>query len=434
MGLFTTSNISDVGVTVVLGSQWGDEGKGKLVDLLAQEADICARCAGGNNAGHTIVVNGTKYDFHLLPSGLINPNCISIIGSGVVVHIPSFFEELKTLEEKGLNTSGRLLISDRAHLVFDFHQIVDGLKEKELGHSSIGTTKKGIGPAYSSKASRSGLRVHHLSNHEAFAEKFRKLVENRKKRYGQFEYDVEAEIERYKHFAIRLKPYVVDSVSFMHKCLTLHKKILVEGANALMLDLDFGTYPYVTSSNTTIGGVSTGLGIPPTKIDKVIGVVKAYTTRVGGGPFPTELNDEKGEYLQRVGAEIGATTGRKRRCGWLDLVVLKYSTLINGYTSLNLTKLDVLDNLNEIKVATAYCIDGKPLESFPADLDILEKVTVQYEILQGWKSDISKCRRFSELPENAQKYVKFIENYLRVPVEWIGVGVNREDMIDLKKA
>ncbi|CAG8803575.1 19750_t:CDS:10 [Cetraspora pellucida] len=415
MGLFTTSNISDVGVTVVLGSQWGDEGKGKLVDLLAQEADICARCAGGNNAGHTIVVNGTKYDFHMLPSGLINPNCVSIIGSGVVVHIPSFFEELKTLEEKGLNASGRLLISDRAHLVFDFHQIVDGLKEKELGRS------------------RSGLRVHHLSNHEVFAEKFRQLVENRRKRYGHFEYDIEAEIERYKDFAERLKPYVVDSVIFMHKCLTSRKKILVEGANALMLDLDFGTYPFVTSSNTTIGGVSTGLGIPPTKIDKVIGVVKAYTTRVGGGPFPTELKDEKGEYLQRVGAEYGVTTGRKRRCGWLDLVVLKYSTLINGYTSLNLTKLDVLDNLNELKVATAYYIDGKPLESFPADLDSLEKVTVQYEILQGWKCDISKCRRFSELPENAQKYVKFIENYLGVPIEWIGVGVNREDMIDLKK-
>ncbi|CAG8493227.1 1606_t:CDS:2, partial [Racocetra fulgida] len=260
-----------------------------------------------------------------------------------VVHLPSFFEELKVLEEKGLNTSGRLLISDRAHLVFDFHQIVDGLKEKELGRS------------------RSGLRVHHLSNHEAFAEKFRQLVENRRKRYGYFEYDVEGEIE----------------------------------PNALMLDLDFGTYPFVTSSNTTIGGVSTGLGIPPTKIDKVIGVVKAYTTRVGGGPFPTELTDEKGEYLQRVGAEYGATTGRKR--------------------SLNLTKLDVLDNLNELKVATAYCIDGKPLESFPADLDILEKVTIQYEVLQGWKYDISKCRRFSELPENAQKYVKFIENYLGVP-------------------
>ncbi|CAG8541758.1 15377_t:CDS:10 [Funneliformis caledonium] len=432
MSIFSKSNLSDKGITVVLGSQWGDEGKGKLVDLLAQEADVCARCAGGNNAGHTIVVNGTKYDFHILPSGLINPKCVSVIGSGVVVHIPSFFTELEQLEAKGLDVKGRIFLSNRAHLVFDFYQIVDGLKELELGRSSIGTTKKGIGPAYSSKASRSGLRVHHLSNHQAFAEKFQKLVTNRKKRYGNFDYNVEAEIERYKELSIRLQPYVVDSVTFMHQCIASKKKILVEGANALMLDLDFGTYPFVTSSNTTVGGVSTGLGIPPSKIDKVIGVVKAYTTRVGGGPFPTELLDETGEYLQRVGAEIGATTGRKRRCGWLDLVVLKYSTLINGYTSLNLTKLDVLDDLPEIKIATAYLLDGIPLESFPADLESLEKITIQYENLPGWQTDISKCRRFSDLPTNAQNYVKRIEKYLEVPIEWIGVGARREDMIDLK--
>ncbi|CAG8442480.1 2217_t:CDS:10 [Diversispora eburnea] len=379
------SNLSTKGATVVLGSQWGDEGKGKLVDVLAQEADICARCAGGNNAGHTIVVNDVKYDFHLIPS--------------VVIHVPSFFEELEKLEAK----------------VFDFHQIVDGLKEVELGRASIGTTKKGIGPAYSSKASRSGLRVHHLSNIEVFAENFRQLVTNRIKRYGNFEYDVEAEIERYKHLAIRIKPYVVDSVVFMHKFINLNKKILVEGANALMLDLDFGTYPFVTSSNTTVGGVITGLGIPPSKIDKVIGVVKAYTTRVGAGPFPTELRDVR-EYLQKFGSEIGTTTRRLRRCGWLDLVVLKYSTMINGYTSLNLTKLDVLDQLPELKVATAYLLDGKPLDSFPADLDILGKVTVQYKTLPGWKIDISKCRRLSDLPENARNYVKMVEDYLNVPI------------------
>ncbi|RHZ88557.1 hypothetical protein Glove_22g52 [Diversispora epigaea] len=427
----SSSNLSTKGATVVLGSQWGDEGKGKLVDVLAHEADICARCAGGNNAGHTIVANGVKYNFHLIPSGLINPNCISLIGSGVVIHVPSFFDELEKLEEKGLKVANRVFISDRAHLVFDFHQIVDGLKEVELGGASIGTTKKGIGPAYSSKASRSGLRVHHLSNIEVFAKHFRQLVTNRIKRYGNFEYDVEAEIERYKNLAVRLKPYVVDSVVFMHKFINLNKKILVEGANALMLDLDFGTYPFVTSSNTTVGGVITGLGIPPSKIDKVIGVAKAYTTRVGAGPFPTELLDETGEYLQKFGVEIGTTTRRLRRCGWLDLVVLKYSTMINGYTSLNLTKLDVLDQLPELKVATAYLLDGKPLESFPADLDILEKVTVQYKTLPGWKIDISKCRRLSDLPENARNYVKMIEDYLNVPIEWIGVGVRREDMICL---
>ncbi|KAG9305071.1 hypothetical protein G9A89_007711 [Geosiphon pyriformis] len=427
-----SSGLSDKGVTVVLGSQWGDEGKGKLVDILSQEADICARCAGGNNAGHTIVVNGTKYDFHTLPSGLISPKCMSIIGSGVVVHLPSFFAELEVLKKKGIQTEGRIFVSDRAHLVFDFHQIVDGLKEVELGRSSIGTTKKGIGPTYSSKASRSGLRVHHLSNQEAFAAKFRQLVDNKRKRYGSFEYEVEAEVERYKEYAVKLKPFIIDSVLFMHKSLSAHKRILIEGANALMLDLDFGTYPFVTSSNTSIGGVSTGLGIPPSKIDKIIGVVKAYTTRVGGGPFPTELLDATGEHLHRIGAEFGATTGRKRRCGWLDLVVLRYSTFINGYTSINLTKLDVLDELPQIKVATEYLLNGEPLESFPADLDILHDITVKYETFSGWQTDISKCRTFQDLPENAQLYVKKIEEYLQIPVEWIGVGVGREDMIKIQ--
>nr|CAG8437606.1 3951_t:CDS:10 [Entrophospora candida] len=402
------------GFTVVLGSQWGDEGKGKLVDILAQEADICARCAGGNNAGHTIVVNGSKYDFHMLPSGLVNPKCVSLIGSGVVIHLPSFFEEVRKLEEKGINTSGRLFVSDRAHLVFDFHQIVDGLKEIELGISSIGTTKKGIGPAYSTKASRSGLRVHHLLDHDFFAEKFRRLVINRRKRYGDFEYDIEAEIKRYKELTEQLKPYIIDGVVFIHKCLSSKKKILVEGANALMLDIDFGTYPYVTSSNTTIGGVITGLGIPPSKINKIIGVVKAYTTRVGGGPFPTELTDETAEHLQNVGAEYGTTTGRKRRVGWLDLVVLKYSTILNGYTSLNITKLDVLDDFSEIQVATEYSLNGESLESFPADLNVLEKIKVKYETLPGWKTDISKCRQFTDLPTNAQKYIKFIEKHLEL--------------------
>ncbi|KAK7694102.1 hypothetical protein QCA50_003678 [Cerrena zonata] len=256
-------------VSVVLGSQWGDEGKGKLVDILAADVDVCARCAGGNNAGHTIVVPvgpekvPTTYAFHLLPSGLVNPKCTGLIGNGVVVHVPSFFAELDALESQGLDCTGRLFISDRAHLVFDFHQIVDGLKEVELGGSSIGTTKKGIGPAYSAKASRSGLRVHHLFDHETFAQKFRKVVEGRFKRYGYFEYDTEGEIQRYKVLAERLKPYVIDSVSYIHKAIADGKRVLVEGANALMLDLDFGTFPYVTSSSTTIGGVCTGLGIHP---------------------------------------------------------------------------------------------------------------------------------------------------------------------------
>lgn len=419
--------------TVLLGSQWGDEGKGKLADVLSGQMDVCARCAGGNNAGHTIVaeVNGvkTKFDFHLLPSGLVNPRCAGFIGSGVVVHIPSFFAELDTIQKKGLNCDGRLFISDRAHLVFDFHQVVDGLKEVELGGSSIGTTKKGIGPAYSSKASRSGLRVHHLYDPELFASKFRKLVEGRFKRYGHFEYDTEGEIARYRAFAERLRPHIVDGVTFIHTALAQNRKVLVEGANALFLDIDFGTYPFVTSSSTSIGGVLTGLGIPPTAIGDVLGVMKAYTTRVGMGPFPTELHEEIGHHLQEVGAEYGTTTGRRRRCGWLDLVMMRYSCLINGYTSLNLTKLDVLDQLKELKICVGYVVDGKELPSFPADLEVLAKVEVQYKTLPGWQQDISKATTWEELPENCRNYVEFIEQFLGVKIEWIGVGPARESMI-----
>ncbi|ORZ00117.1 Adenylosuccinate synthetase [Syncephalastrum racemosum] len=423
------STLANNGLSVVLGAQWGDEGKGKLSDILCGEADVCARCQGGNNAGHTIVVNDVKYDFHLLPSGLINPKCVALIGAGVVVHLPSFFDELEKLESKGLDCNERLYVSDRAHLVFDLHQIIDGLKEVELGRGSIGTTKKGIGPAYSSKASRSGLRVHHLYNFDEFAAKFRVMVDNKRKRYGQFEYDVEGELARYRELADRLRPHVVDSVSYMHKAYQQGKRILVEGANALMLDIDFGTYPYVTSSSTAVGGVCTGLGVPPSTIKKVIGVVKAYTTRVGGGPFPTEQLNDVGEYLQRVGFEFGVTTGRKRRCGWLDMMVVKYSTMINGYTSLNITKLDILDQLPVIKVATGYFLDGKPLDSFPADLSVLERIEVQYVEVPGWQTDISRCRDYDQLPENAKRYIELIERESGVPVEWIGVGASRDAMI-----
>jgi adenylosuccinate synthase len=422
-------------VTIVLGSQWGDEGKGKLVDILSAEMDVCARCAGGNNAGHTIVVPvgpgkiETTFAFHLLPSGLVNPKCVGLIGSGVVVHIPSFFAELDALQAQGLDCSNRLFISDRAHLVFDFHQIVDGLKEVELGGSSIGTTKKGIGPAYSGKASRSGLRVHHLFDYDTFAEKFRKIVEGRFKRYGYFEYDTEGEIERYRVLADRLRPFVVDSVVFTHKAISEGKRFLVEGANALMLDLDFGTYPFVTSSSTSIGGVCTGLGIPPKLIGHIIGVMKAYTTRVGGGPFPSEQLNDIGVHLQEVGREYGTTTGRRRRCGWLDLVVMKHSCLINGYDSLNLTKLDVLDGLTEIKIAVKYVVDGKELVGFPADLGVLSNVDVSYVTLPGWGSAITPVTSFDVLPDNCKQYVSFIEDFLGVPIEWIGVGPRRRSML-----
>lgn len=421
---------------VVLGSQWGDEGKGKLVDLLCDDIDVCARCQGGNNAGHTIVVGDKKYDFHMLPSGLVNPKCLNLVGSGVVVHLPSFFQELENIEAKGLQCRDRLFLSSRAHLVFDFHQRTDKLKELELSENkkSIGTTGKGIGPTYSTKASRSGIRVHHLVSDEPdswdeFALRLRRLIDTRKLRYGDFECNFDDELARYKELREKIKPFVVDSIEFMHKALSENKKILVEGANALMLDIDFGTYPYVTSSNTGIGGVLTGLGIPPKSIRNIYGVVKLYTTRVGEGPFPTEQLNDDGEKLQTIGAEFGVTTGRKRRCGWLDLVVLKYSTLINGYTSLNITKLDVLDTFKEIKVGVSYSYKGQKLSSFPEDLYKLGKVDVEYVTLPGWEQDITKITSYNDLPENAKKYLKFIEDFVQVPIEWVGTGPARESML-----
>ncbi|CAI5756959.1 unnamed protein product [Candida verbasci] len=422
---------------VVLGAQWGDEGKGKLVDLLCDDIDVCARCQGGNNAGHTIVVGDKKYDFHMLPSGLVNPNCQNLVGSGVVVHVPSFFEELKNIEKKGLHCRDRLFLSSRAHLVFDFHQRTDKLKEAELSENkkAIGTTGKGIGPTYSTKASRSGIRVHHLVNAdpkswEEFKIRYMRLIESRKKRYGEFDYDYEEELKRFEKYREELRPFVVDSVVFMHDAIQKNKKILVEGANALMLDIDFGTYPYVTSSSTGIGGVLTGLGIPPKTIKNIYGVVKAYTTRVGEGPFPSEQLNEIGETLQDVGAEYGVTTGRKRRCGWLDLVVLKYSTMINGYTSLNITKLDVLDKFKEIEVAVAYKLNGKEIPSFPEDLNNLANVEVVYKTFPGWQQDITGIKKYEDLPQEAKDYLSFIEEYLNVPIQWVGTGPARSSMLE----
>lgn len=416
--------------TVVLGSQFGDEGKGKLVDILCSEADVCARSAGGNNAGHTIVVKGITYDFHLLPSGLVNPNCLNLIGSGVVVHVPSFFYELENIQKKGLDTTDRIFISDRAHLVFDLHQKVDGLEESALGSSQVGTTRKGIGPTYSTKAARSGIRVYELFHWETFEKKLRGLARSFKKLHGDLlVYDVKEELAQYKVYYETLRPYVVDAVLFMQKAFDTNKRILVEGANALMLDIDYGTYPYVTSSNTGIGGVITGLAISPFKIKNIIGVVKAYTTRVGGGPFPTEQLNEIGEHLQNIGKEVGVTTGRKRRCGWLDLVIVKYSTAVNHYTSLNLTKLDILDGLSEIKVAIGYKFEGQELESFPADLTVLEKCEPIYKTFPGWSSPTTKLTSWDELPNEAKNYVDFIEKFVGVPVGNIGVGPGREHML-----
>ncbi|XP_039616664.1 adenylosuccinate synthetase isozyme 2-like isoform X1 [Polypterus senegalus] len=426
-------------VTVVLGAQWGDEGKGKVVDLLAMDADIVCRCQGGNNAGHTVVVDSVEYNFHLLPSGIINKNAVSFIGNGVVIHLPGLFEEADKNMKRGKGLEGweeRLRISDRAHIVFNFHQAADGAQEQqrqEQAGKNLGTTKKGIGPAYSSKAARTGLRICDLlADFGEFEKKFRVLAGQYQSMYSSLNIDVDTELEQLKMYAERVRPLVTDGVYFMYTALQgPPKKILVEGANAALLDIDFGTYPFVTSSNCTVGGVCTGLGVPPRNVGKVYGVVKAYTTRVGVGAFPTEQVNEIGDLLQKRGSEFGVTTGRKRRCGWLDLVLVKYAHMVNGFSALALTKLDILDVLKEIKVGVAYKIGDQKIEYFPANMDVLNKVTVDYVTLPGWETNTENVRSFEDLPKNAQDYVHFIEHFLSVPVKWIGVGKSRESMIKL---
>ncbi|XP_029470710.1 adenylosuccinate synthetase isozyme 2-like [Rhinatrema bivittatum] len=426
-------------VTVVLGAQWGDEGKGKVVDLLAMDADLVCRCQGGNNAGHTVVVDNVEYDFHLLPSGVLNKNAISFIGNGVVIHLPGLFEEAERNSRKGPGLEGwesRTVISDRAHIVFDFHQAADGIQEQQRQQQAgknLGTTKKGIGPVYSSKAARTGLRICDLlADFQEFSKKFRILAAQYQAMYPTLIIDTEGELLQLKGSAEKIAPLAKDGVYFMYQA--LHgspKKILVEGANAALLDIDFGTYPFVTSSNCTVGGVCTGLGIAPRYIGKVYGVVKSYTTRVGVGAFPTEQNNEIGELLQSRGCEFGVTTGRRRRCGWLDLVLVKYAHMINGFSAIALTKLDILDDLERIQVGIEYRLDGDVIPYFPANQEMLNKVEVVYETLPGWKCSTTEVRSFTDLPKNAQKYVQFIENYLCIPVKWIGVGKPRESIIKL---
>eukprot|EP00871_Galdieria_phlegrea_P000987 jgi/Galph1/188/GphlegSOOS_G4901.1 len=420
-------------VTAVLGVQWGDEGKGKLIDILASQFDIVARCQGGANAGHTIVVGDKKFAFHLLPSGLLIPQVTAVIGNGVVFHLESFFKEVDELESQGVEVEGRIKISDKAHLLFDYHQLVDGFREEERGGGKIGTTKKGIGPCYSSKANRTGIRIADLRNFQTFPDKFRKSLATKFKRFRVFEYDPKKEIEKYYYFARRAEPFIRETVSWIHENLQNGRTLLIEGANAAMLDIDFGTYPYVTSSNCTIGGALTGLGIPSSRIGNTIGVFKAYTTRVGEGPFPTECLDENGLILQQVGKEFGTTTARPRRCGWLDIMVLKYSILLNGYNGLCLTKLDVLSEFSSIFIGAGYKLGGRSLHMFPSSLETLSQVEVEYETLPGWKGiDLHQVTHFEQLPEAAQQYVKRIEELVGIPIVYIGVGPSRTALIQRK--
>lgn len=422
------------GIDVVLGSQWGDEGKGKLVDMLSQEYDVCARVAGGSNAGHTIVVEGKKYKFHLLPSGILNEKATCVIGNGVVIHLPSFLAEIDGLARSGIDAEDRVLVSDRAHIVFDFHQMVDGLNENKLGRNKIGTTKKGIGPAYASKISRNGIRIGDLKNFDFFEMRFRELTSAHVRAFPGLEIDVEGQLAYYRSIADRVSKMTTDTIEYTNDAYDTGKRILIEGANATMLDIDFGTYPYVTSSNPSIGSVLTGLGVSPKKIHGIYGTTKAYCTRVGEGPFPTELERELpgsvGEHLGVVGAEWGTTTGRSRRVGWLDIPQMKYSTLINGFTSLNLTKLDVLTGLAEVKIGRAYKHQGKIMNTMPSCLKTMAEIEVIYETLPGWSEDISEARKFEDLPVNAQRYVLRVQELLGVPIRWIGCGANRLDMID----
>jgi adenylosuccinate synthase len=418
----------------VLGCQWGDEGKGKLVDILAKHFDIVARCQGGANAGHTIYnAEGKKFALHLVPSGILNEDTTCVIGNGVVVHLPGLFEEIDGLESNGVSCKGRILVSDRAHLLFDFHQEIDGLREAELAKSFIGTTKRGIGPCYSSKVIRNGIRVCDLKHMDTFPEKLDVLLSDAASRFKDFVYSGEvlkAEVEKYKRFAERLEPYICDTVHFMHESISGKKKILVEGGQATMLDIDFGTYPFVTSSSPSAGGICTGLGIAPRVVGDLVGVVKAYTTRVGSGPFPTEMLGKDGDVLRFAGQEFGTTTGRPRRCGWLDIVALKFVCQINGFSSLNLTKLDVLSDLPEIQIGVSYKSgDGTTVNSFPSDLRVLEQSKVEYETMPGWQSDISKVREYLDLPKAAREYVERIEQLVGIPIHYIGVGPGRDALI-----
>ncbi|QQS59623.1 adenylosuccinate synthase [Candidatus Peregrinibacteria bacterium] len=418
-------------VTVVLGAQWGDEGKGKIVDCLAEDMDIIVRAGGGANAGHTIHAKGKEYVFHLIPSGILWEGKICIIGNGCVVHLPTLLEELSVLREAGIDPKGRLFISDRAHLLFEHHILTDRYQEDGRG-KKIGTTCRGIGPAYEDKIARRGIRAGQLlGDFSVFSEKLRKNAEWRIRRHG-FEINFETEIDFYRNSVDVFKGVITDTVDLLHKALKAKKRILIEGAQGSHLDIDFGTYPYVTSSNTTTCGACAGSGIPPRDIGYTLGILKAYTTRVGSGPFPSEIPGELGEKLREKGHEYGATTGRPRRCGWLDIPVAQHSARISGIDAWNITKLDVLSGFETLKVVTEYhSPEGNILSSFPADLSVLEAVKTKTIELPGWQEDISACRSFAELPKNAQYYCREIERLTEVPIHSIGVGPGRDDLIFL---
>lgn len=422
-----------MGVTLVLGAQWGDEGKGKIVDILSKDADIVARYQGGANAGHTVVYNGQKFILHLIPSGILNSNSICVIGNGVVIDPFALLDEIKLLEKFNIKVNNRLLISNKAHLILPYHKILDKVSE-ECTAKSIGTTGRGIGPAYVDKYARCGIRVSEALHEDILQSRlennFLDKIKLIKQYYGkEFNEDYKKLIQDYVEALEKIKIFIADTTYFLNNSIKQGKKILLEGAQGTLLDVDHGTYPFVTSSNPTSGGACTGLGIPPNSIKNIIGVAKAYTTRVGNGPFPTELKDQTGEVIRKSGYEFGSTTGRPRRCGWLDLVALKYAATINGMNSIALTKIDVLSNFNEIKICIKYKINGKETTEFPSDNFIFERVVPIYKTFHGWEKSLSGISSYGELPKETKEYIKFIEDFIEIPVKIISTSPDRADTI-----
>ncbi|MDD6771387.1 adenylosuccinate synthase [Inconstantimicrobium porci] len=423
---------------IVLGAQWGDEGKGKMTDYLAEEADVVVRFQGGNNAGHTVVVGDTDYKLHLIPSGVLYDNKLNVIGNGVVVDPKALFTEIDYLEGLGVKvTPEKLIISDRAHLIMPYHRILDALKEKARGKNDIGTTGKGIGPCYTDKIERSGIRICDLLHKEVFIEKLKENIEIKNayitKVYGGEALNFDEICKQYLEYAERIRPYVCDTSVRIYDEIMNNKNVLFEGAQGMLLDIDHGSYPYVTSSNTTSGGVSNGTGIGPTMITNAVGICKAYTTRVGKGPFPTELNDDMGEWIREKGHEFGVTTGRARRCGWLDLVILKTTVRVCGLTSLAVTKIDTLAGLDKVKVCVGYKFDGKVIDYFPASLEDVAKCEPVYEEFDGWDESVANARSYDEIPENAKIYLRRIEELTGTKISIVSVGPERAQTIRVRE-
>ncbi|NLO97111.1 MAG: adenylosuccinate synthase [Peptococcaceae bacterium] len=421
---------------VLIGAQWGDEGKGKITDYLAEKADMVVRYQGGNNAGHTVVINNQIFKLHLIPSGIFYPDKLCIIGNGLVIDPKVLLDELDYLQSKGIFT-GNLRISGNAHVIMPYHRMLDALEEEFKGEQKLGTTKRGIGPAYKDKASRSGIRIMDLLDKNEFS---RKLAYNLKEKnliltkiYGHEELNYSELLQEYLEYAEKIKKYVADTSLIVNQYLEEGKKVLFEGAQGTLLDLDHGTYPYVTSSNPIAGGACVGSGVGPTKINKILGVVKSYTTRVGEGPFPTELTESMGELIRNRGGEFGTTTGRPRRCGWLDTVILKYAVRINGISDIAFTKLDVLTGISPLKICTGYSYRGKMLTEFPMSLSVLAECEAVYEEMPGWQEDLTGITKFEELPTAARNYISRVEELLKVPVSILGVGPGRTKTIIRQK-